>query len=171
MCNICEKFRSESLYAANRHVQEQHSGFIFKCQDCGTPLARKDQEHGKCRRGFPYLVVNVNNRSSGKLAKEEMEKWYKEILPMQVTRIRSPRPMPSSSRSRSRSPLRCKDYDEVSIDEGDEQFEKDKEEIKVMNSLEKMQREPVQLDVEGYKFKTTKETLTKIPSKLSKLIT
>lgn len=171
MCNICEKFRSESLYAANRHVQEQHSGFKFKCQDCGTTLARKDQEHGKCRRGFPYLVVNINNRSSGKIAKEEMEKWYKEILPMQVTRICSPRPMPSSSRSRSRSPLRCKDYDEVSIDEGDDQFEKEEEEIKVMNSLEKMQRETVQLDVGGYKFKTTKETLTKIPSKLSKLIT
>lgn len=60
-----------------------------------------------------------------------MEKWYKEILPMQVTKICSPRPMPSSSSmSRSRSPIMCKDYDEVSIDEGDGQFEKEEEGIK-----------------------------------------
>lgn len=40
-----------------------------------------------------------------------------------------------------------------------------------MDSLEKMQRETIQLDVGGYEYKTTKETLTRIPSKLSKLIT
>uniref|UniRef100_A0A8W8MH13 BTB domain-containing protein n=1 Tax=Magallana gigas TaxID=29159 RepID=A0A8W8MH13_MAGGI len=76
----------------------------------------------------------------------------------------------SSSMSRSRSPLMCKNYDEVFIDGGDDQLEKEEEEIKVMDSLEKMQRETIQLDVGGYNFKTTKKTLTRIPSKLSKLI-
>eukprot|EP00105_Crassostrea_gigas_P014231 XP_011430823.1 PREDICTED: SH3KBP1-binding protein 1 [Crassostrea gigas] len=76
----------------------------------------------------------------------------------------------SSSMSRSRSPIMCKDYDEVSIDEGDGQFEKEEKDIKVIDSLEKMPRETIQLDVGGYKFKTTRETLTRIPSKLSKLI-
>lgn len=47
-----------------------------------------------------------------------------------------------------------KDYDEVSIDDWDDQFEKEEEKIKVRNSLEKMQRKTIQLDVGGYKFYT-----------------
>ena len=63
-----------------------------------------------------------------------MSKWYKEILPLQVKKVTSPRPMPSlsrKSRSRSRSPLQNKDYDEISIEDMmDDEFEKEEENLK-----------------------------------------
>ncbi|XP_062566593.1 BTB/POZ domain-containing protein KCTD5-like [Saccostrea cucullata] len=80
--------------------------------------------------------------------------------------------MPSRSRTRSRSPLVSsvsKEYDEISI-EADDQFDKEEEELSVIKQLETMQKNMVQLDVGGYKFKTTKETITFIPSKLAKLM-
>lgn len=80
-----------------------------------------------------------------------MEKWYKEILPMQVTRLCSPRPMPSSFRSKSRSRLIMMKF---LLKKGTINLRKKK------NSLERLQKEPVQLDVGGHKFKTTEETLT-----------
>ncbi|XP_061176001.1 BTB/POZ domain-containing protein KCTD2-like [Saccostrea echinata] len=78
--------------------------------------------------------------------------------------------MPStSSRSRSRSPVGHRDYDEISID-ADDQFEREEEDIKVLDGLERMQKDIIQLDIGGYKFKTTSRTVNQIPSKLSKLI-
>ncbi|XP_062593958.1 BTB/POZ domain-containing protein KCTD2-like [Saccostrea cucullata] len=80
--------------------------------------------------------------------------------------------MPSRSRTRSRSPLVSsvsKEYDEISI-EADDQFDKEEDELSVIKQMEQMQKNMVQLDVGGYKFKTTKETITSIPSKLAKLM-
>ena len=96
------------------------------------------------------------------------------MVQLQVKKVTSPRPMPSlsrKSRSRSRSPLQNKDYDEISIEDMmDDEFEKEEENLKNAEDLAKMQQNVIQLDVGGYKFKTTSDTLTKISGKLSKIV-
>ena len=128
----------------------------------------------KCKRGFFTTILNMNTKSPGIKAKEEMSKWYKESLPLQVKKVTGPRPMPSLSRksqSKSRSPLQNKDYDEISIEDMmDDKFEKEEENLKNAEDLTKMQKNVMQLDVGGYKFKTTSDTLTKISCKLSKIV-
>ena len=82
--------------------------------------------------------------------------------------------MPSlsrKSRSRSRSPLQTKDYEEISIDDMmDDEFGKEEENLKNAKDKKKMQKNVIQLDVGGYKFKTTTDTLTKISCKLSQIV-
>jgi hypothetical protein len=62
---------------------------------------------------------------------------------------------------------RSQEHDEVSI-EADDQFEKEQEAIDAISVLKSMQENTVQLDVGGYKVETTRETLSRIPSKFSK---
>lgn len=174
MCNVCEKFKSGSLCAANRHAQEQHSRFKYRCKDCEAVLARKDQDHGNCRRGFSYIILNTRTNSSGNKAKEEFDKWNRNILPLQISKTSTTRPMPSRSRTRSRSPLVqsssiSKEYDEISI-EADDQFDKEEEDLSFIKDLGNMQKNVVHLDIGGYKFKTTKETLTAVPSRLARIV-
>jgi hypothetical protein len=52
----------------------------------------------------------------------------------------------------------------------DDQFEKEQEAIDVISMLKSMQENTVHLDVGGYKVKTIRETLSRIPSKFLKLL-
>ena len=52
----------------------------------------------------------------------------------------------------------------------DDQFENEKKNFKNVKDFAKMQKNVLQLDVWGYKFKTKTDALTKISSKLSKIV-
>jgi hypothetical protein len=54
--------------------------------------------------------------------------------------------------------------------EADDQFDKEQEAIDVISMLKSMQERSIQLEVRGYKFKTTRETISRLPPKHSKLI-
>ena len=72
-CNLCNNNHSfNQLGHCERHITSVHSGFGWRCTECGTVLGRKGQKHG-CENGKMVLV----KRTTMTMTKEEAEEFAK----------------------------------------------------------------------------------------------
>lgn len=74
LCKVCTDQYFPKRWMVLRHLQEQHSGFAYKCNVCGRVLARATR-HGTC--SGKYQDMELVHRCTGQKGREA-ERLYKE---------------------------------------------------------------------------------------------